>query len=84
VIDKFKEDIARLTALAFREIYPELYMILPEFYIFHPEGIIKKIITLNNSQYGHYSLPLFQISKDINKIGEMLWMMTQEISFGVR
>jgi arginyl-tRNA synthetase len=65
--DKFRKDIALLTAEAFALSFPEVKEHHSELFIFDPPQIYSRLETPRDSQMGNYALPLFELAKALKK-----------------
>jgi arginyl-tRNA synthetase len=61
--DRFKEEIAALTALSSAAAFPDFKAANPELFIFHADRLYDKYEIPKDPQMGHYALPLFEAAK---------------------
>ncbi len=61
--DRFKYDMAVLTARAFAETVPELFQKDPQMPIFRAEDIYERIEKPKNPEMGNFALPLFEFAR---------------------
>ncbi len=66
--DKFKREIAEVTAEAFKQAFPDLFKPdlfdgEPEPFIFDPEQVSERLEIPKKPEMGNYALPLFELAK---------------------
>nr|MBN2278009.1 arginine--tRNA ligase [candidate division Zixibacteria bacterium] len=65
--DKFREQVAELTALSSARAFPEAKEAHPELFIFDAAQIYNRLETPKNPEMGNFALPLFEAAKIIHK-----------------